>query len=326
MMAMNRFSYASATSVDEAIDALGEGCRPLAGGTDLLNMIKAGLQAPERLVDIKRVPGLAESRVGNGALHIGALTPLSLVGALAAEQGLTCLAQAIARTASPQIRHMGTLGGNLLQRPRCWYFRNPLTHCLRKGGRRCFAYRGESKYHAILGGGPCYIVHPSDPAVALLALGASLALVGSAGARALPLSEFFLLPKQDAHSEVALAKDELLTEIVIPMPTPGSRGTYVKVAERGSWDFALLSAAVQVDMDGETVNGARIALGGVAPVPWRAAEAEAALVGKPLDEVRIAEAVSAATAGARPLARNRYKVDLAQGVVKQALEALEALG
>jgi xanthine dehydrogenase YagS FAD-binding subunit len=324
-MAMNRFEYGRAASLAEALDVLGDGCRPLAGGTDLLAMIKDGLVAPARLVDLKRLPGLDQVQERAGRLHAGALIRLSDLLAepsIAGRPGLACLHEALLRTASPQLRHMATLGGNLLQRPRCWYFRNKLTHCLRKGGRQCFAFRGENKYHAILGGGPCYIVHPSDPAVALLALDASVVVAGPRGQRTVPLSEFYLLPKQDAQAETALAADELLTEAIVPAPAQHAKSAYVKVAERQAWDFALVSAAVQLTLDGDVVSSARVALGGVAPVPWRARAAEGALVGQTLDEETIARAAQAATDGARPLAENAYKVELAQGVVRQALYSL----
>jgi xanthine dehydrogenase YagS FAD-binding subunit len=223
---------------------------------------------------------------------------------------------------------MATLGGNLAQRPRCWYYRNKLTHCLRKGGERCYAFRGESKYHCILGGGPCYIVHPSDPAVALLALDASTVITGPAGTRTVSLSDLFLLPRQDVHREVDLAVDELIVEVVVPVPEEGARSAqstrsvYLKVAERAAWDFALVSAAVQVSLEGDTVRRARVVLGGVAPVPWRAEGAEEVLVGGALDDASIARAAQAATEGARPLAQNAYKVDMAQGIVRQALHGL----
>ena len=326
-MAMNQFAYARAATIDDLWGALGEGCRPLAGGTDLLGLIKEGLIAPERLVDVKHIPGLDGVHEAEDGLHVGALVRLSaLQSALASggPAGLACLREALEVTASPQLRNMATLGGNLLQRPRCWYYRNALTHCLRKGGSRCYAFRGESKYHAILGGGPCYIVHPSDPAVALCALDASVVIAGADGTRVVPLDGLYLLPRQDAQREVALAADELLTKVRIPTPPPGARGTYVKVAERQSWDFALVSAAVQLAFDGDRVRAARVVLGGVAPVPWRAGEAEAVLTGASLAEDVIARAAAAATAGARPLAQNAYKVDLAQGVVRQALQQLRA--
>ncbi|MBN1640476.1 MAG: xanthine dehydrogenase family protein subunit M [Anaerolineae bacterium] len=328
-MAMNPFAYARAATVEDALEAIGDGCRPLAGGTDLLALIAEGLIAPERLVDLKRIPGLEGVREGADGVHVGALARLSALiddPLLAERAGFACLREALSVTASPQLRHMATLGGNLLQRPRCWYYRNPLTHCLRKGGSTCYAFRGESKYHAILGGGPCHIVHPSDPAVALLALDASVVVAGQGGVRRVPLDAFYLLPRQDAHREVALGEDELLTEVVIPLPAAGARGTYVKVAERQAWDFALVSAAVQLTFEGEGVRAARIALGGVAPVPWRAHGAEAALTGAPLTGDAIARAAEAATEGARPLAQNAYKVDLAQGVVRQALQQISAGG
>jgi xanthine dehydrogenase YagS FAD-binding subunit len=342
-MAMNRFAYASASTVDEALEVLADtehpdDCRPLAGGVDLLDRMKEGLISPARLVDLKRIPGLDQVRAAiaedaNGvhaAIAVGALTPLYRLladPAIAERAEMACLRQALIETASPQIRHMATIGGNLLQRPRCWYLRNKLTHCLRKGGERCFAFRGENERHAILGGGPCYIVHPSDPAVALLALGASVVVVGagsgaSGGARTVPLADFYLLPRQDAQREADLASNEILTEILIPTPAAGSRGIYLKVPERGARDFALSSVAVQLVLAGEGVRDARVALGGVAPVPWRALEAEQALVGQALSDAAIEQASLAATAGARPLAQNAFKIELVQGIVRQALRAL----
>jgi xanthine dehydrogenase YagS FAD-binding subunit len=324
-MAMDRFAYARAASVEEAIGALDETCRPLAGGTDLVAMMKDEIASAAKLVDLKHIPGLNQVDTGADGLHIGALVKLSDLAAdpgLREAPGTACLHQALMQTASPQLRHMATLGGNLLQRPRCWYYRNALTHCLRKGGRQCFAFRGENKHHAILGGGPCHIVHPSDPAVALLALDASLVVAGPAGTRTVSLGEFYLLPRQDVHREVALADNELVTEVRIPVPPAGARGTYLKVAERQAWDFALVSVAVQLHLDGDIVQGARVALGGVAPVPWRAEEAEGALSGLPLTDEAIERAARAATEGARPLAQNAYKIDLAQGLVRQALQQL----
>ena len=332
-MAIHRFSYAAASTVDEVLEVLGVDCRPLAGGVDLMDRLKEGLVAPDKLVSLKRIGELAQVRADAEGLHVGALVSLAVLAAHHALDGpeWACLRGALGETASPQIRHMATLGGNLLQRPRCWYLRNKLTHCLRKGGPRCFAFRGENQRHAILGGGPCYIVHPSDPAAALLALDARVAIAGpggsahvwgSAGVRTVPLGEFYLLPKQDAQRETILGDDELLTEVVIPAPASGARGTYCKVAERGERDFALASVAVQVTLAEGRVAQARIVLGGVAPVPWRAPEAEAALVGQPLSEAAIQAASMAATAGARPLSQNGYKVELAQGLVREALRAL----
>ena len=322
-MTMNRFAYAMAQSVSETVQALDENCRPLAGGTDLLGMMKEGLAAPSRLVNIKGIVGLDQVVIQEDGLRVGALTRLfSLIDALEGQPGYEVLRQALLRTATPQIRHMATVGGNLVQRPRCWYFRNKLTHCLRKGGDRCFAYRGENKYHALLGGGPCYIVHPSDMAVALLALDASVIVAGPGGERTVPLSDFYQLPKQDAHHEADLAENELLTHIGVPQPEAGARGTYVKIAERQSWDFALVSVAMQVVLVDGVVRQARVALGGVAPVPWHARQAEAVLVGGPLSEERAAQAAQAAMADARPLAQNAYKIEMIHGAFKEAARRL----
>jgi len=324
-MAMTPFSYASAETTEDALQVLGPDCRPLAGGIDLLGMLKEALIAPSRVVDIKRIPSLSDIEEREDGWHIGALTTLARLTAHRAISRLPELAlfyQALRETASPQIRHAATLGGNLLQRPRCWYFRNALTHCLRKGGQRCFAFRGENRYHAILGGGPCYIVHPSDPAVALLALDASVTIQDQERSRSVPLADFYLLPKQNAHHETDLAPQELLTEILIPRPAPGTRGAYVKIAEHGARDFGLVSAAVQLSTSEDVVTAARVVLGGVAPVPWRSQEAEEALLGSALNPNTIDRAAHASTDGARPLAQNAYKVDLAQGVVRQALQGL----
>jgi xanthine dehydrogenase YagS FAD-binding subunit len=321
-MAMNRFAYGAASTVDEALGVLGEDCRPLAGGVDLLDRLKEGLDAPSRLVSLKRIPGLDRVREDEAGLRIGSLTPLfRLVDepAVADQLALACLHQALVETATPQIRHMATIGGNLLQRPRCWYLRNKLTHCLRKGGGRCFAFRGENKRHAILGGGPCYVVHPSDPAVALLALDASVVVMGPEGTRTVPLPDFYLLPRQDVHRETVLTDREVLTEVLIPKPLANSRGTYLKVPERGNRDFALASVALQLTMSKGTVDRARVVLGGVAPVPWRSTAAEKALVGHALVQEVIDHASRVSTEGARPLDQNAYKVELIQGLLRQAL-------
>jgi xanthine dehydrogenase YagS FAD-binding subunit len=333
-MAMNRFAYAAASTVDEACEVLNEDCRPLAGGVDLLDRMKEGLVAPARLVSLRRIPGLDRTHEDSAGLHIGALTPLYRLLAdplIADRPELACLHQALAETAIPQVRHMATIGGNLLQRPRCWYFRNKWTHCLRKGGERCFAFRGENKRHAILGGGPCYIVHPSDPAVALLALDASVIVTSAEGTRTVPLHEFYLLPRQDPHHEVALAMDEMVTEVIVPTPTVADPstgagagtwyGVYLKVPERGSRDFALASVALQLNVEAGVVRRARVSLGGVAPVPWRARAVEQALAGRSLTVDVIDQVSEMATEDARPLEQNAYKVDLVRGLLKQTLQS-----
>ncbi len=330
---MKPFSHGNATSIEEALEALSGMSWPLAGGTDLLALMKEEVAAPERLVNLKTILGLdaiAERQSGNeNEWHIGALTTLSALSqtpAFADHLGLRCLVQAAQESASPQLRHMATLGGNLVQRPRCWYFRNRHVPCWRKGGRRCFAFKGENKYHTILGGGPCYAVHPSDPAVALLALNASLLIAGAQGRRVVSLEDFYVMPRPDRqredgyHPVTILEPNEILTAIVVPEPQANSRSVYVKRTERGAWDFALVSAAASLRLEDDVVKEARIALGGVAAIPWRANAVEEVLIGQPLSPELIEHAAGAAVAEAKPLEHNAYKVDLIKGALRQALQ------
>lgn len=324
---MKPFAYASAQSVEDVVEVLSETCRPLAGGTDLLSLMKADLAAPERLVNLKTIDGLDVVRGTDDGWHIGATARLARVAeilrdASAEQPALTCLHEALVSAASPQLRHMATLAGNLVQQPRCWYYRNRNVPCWRKGGQRCFAVQGDSTYHTILGRSPCHAVHPSDPAVALLALDASITLVNSAESRTVSLGEFYRLPTRDNRNDHILKQDELITEVIVPRAVEGTRSAYIKIAERSSWDFALVSAAVCLTMAGGIVQKARIALGGVAPMPWRALDAEEALTDQALSDEVIGTAAQAATTGARPMTHNDYKVDLVRGAVRQALERL----
>jgi xanthine dehydrogenase YagS FAD-binding subunit len=318
---MKPFAYADATTVEEVVSALDPTCRPLAGGTDLLGLMKGGLAAPGRLVNVKALNGLRAVEEREDAWHVGALATLARLAHLEGVAGeeLAILRKASLESATPQLRHAATLGGNLLQRPRCWYFRNPAFHCWLKGGERCYAVNGENRYHAIFDGGPCYIVHPSDPAVALTCLGAKVSVVGPSGGRTIPLDEFYHQPRQGGWSESVLERDELIVAVVVPEPPAGARGAYVKVAERAAWDFALVSAAVQLTLKGDVVQEARVALGGVAHKPWRAPEAEEALVGKGFTDEVVEVAAEAAVEDAHPLGENAYKIDLVRGVLREAL-------
>lgn len=327
---MKPFAYADASTIEEAVQALERDCRPLAGGTDLIALMKKGLVTPGRVVNLKTIPDLHDVRRDEGGWHIGALTTLSALadrdrGALHRE--LPLLAQAARESASPQLRHAATLGGNLLQRPRCWYFRNPLTHCWLKGGDHCFAAVGKNAYHAILGAGTCHMVHPSDPAVALVALDAQVEIAGPEGCRRIPVADLFAEPKQGGMSETILAADELITVVLIPSPPKASHGVYVKVAERAVWDFALVSAAVEITLSEGVVADVSVVLGGVASGPWRARSAEEALSGRPLVEETIEEAAAASSAGAVPLPDSGYKIPLVEGALREALRRLSrALG
>jgi len=320
---MKPFAYARGTSLEDVVVVLDEACRPLAGGTDLLGLMKADLSAPERLVDVRTLSCLDVITAAEDGLHVGAVVTLSrLAKAVDGRADIACLREAIVGTASPQLRHVATIAGNLVQQPRCWYYRNKEVPCWRKGGNRCFAVQGDNTYHTILGRSPCHAVHPSDPAVVLLALDAEVLLVGPDASRRMPLREFYRLPDRASRQDHVLAANELITEIVIPAQPTGTRSVYVKVAERSSWDFALVSAAVVVVMDGDRVRRASIALGGVAPVPWRAEAAEQALAGQALSAGVIDAAAQAATEGARPMSKNGYKIDLVHGAVREALRRL----
>jgi xanthine dehydrogenase YagS FAD-binding subunit len=320
------FAYHSPRTIADVADLLSrtadqDGAKPLAGGTDLLTLMKADLLAPERLVDIKRLAEL-DHRIAEDAagLTIGALTTLAqLEETPLVRTRYPALAEAAALAATPQLRNMATIGGNLLQRPRCWYFRNPRVHCWLKGGAECQARQGENQLHALFDVSPCVAVHPSDPATALVALDASVRLRGPDGERDVPLTEFFAPPTDSRRAETIIAPDELIVSIHIPQASAGP-SVYLKAMERKVWAFALVSVAARVRLDGGRIAAARIALGGVAPLPWRATAAERILTGAAPDEARIAHAADAALEGAQPLAHNGYKIPLTKTLVRRALD------
>lgn len=322
---MDNFSYSRPATLKEATAQLGKEHGKIAilsGGTDLLGSLKDHLDAPERLVNIRNLKELQGIRAGRGGLTIGAATLLADIAENAMIQQQTpLLAMAAGKVGTPQIRNMGTIGGNLCQRPRCWYYRNNYP-CFKHGGNMCFSAAGENDYHAILEGGPSFIVHPSDTAPALVALGATARIVGGSGERMVPLDKFFVTPKQDVRRENVLQPNEVLADITVPNAPAGSKAIYVKEMVREVWDFALCSVAAMVTVQNGVVQDVRIVLGGVAPIPYRALKAEAAIKGKPLDEASCAAAGAAAVDGARPLAKNGYKVPLTQAVVKRALLSL----
>ena len=318
------FAYARPKTLDEAVKALADGQgRVHAGGTDLLGCLHDGVFTAPTLVSLSAVPGLrGVEQTAEGGLRIGALTRLTeLAESEVVRTRYRALAEAVASVASPQLRNQGTLGGNLCQRPRCWYFRGEF-HCLRKGGDTCFAATGENQYHCIFGGENCFIVHPSDTAPALVVLGATVRVVGPGGSRMVPVEAFYVLPAKDYRRETVLETGEIVADVLLPPPAQGLRSTYRKVRARASWDFALVGAAFALRVDGGVVRDARVAFSGVAPVPWRSKAVEAALTGKRLDTGTIRNAAAAAVKGAEPLVHNGYKVPLLRGLMEERLEAI----
>ncbi len=322
------FDYVRPKSVQAAVTHLSaERAMAHAGGTDLMGCLR------ERIFPVGKVVSLSElqelrgvSETADGGLRIGALTTLHAL----AEHPLVLkrfggLAQAAAEVGSPQLRNQGTIGGNLCQKPRCWYYRADFT-CLRKGGGTCFAVDGENQFHCIFGGGgTCFIVHPSDTAPALMAFNATARVAGPKGVRNVPLEKFFVLPEVDVQRETVLARGEIVTEIRIPPPAPGTRSSYRKIRARRSWDFALAGVALALRFDGRRVVGGRVVLSGAAPVPWRSTEVEQVIRGKELTADVIAAAAKAVTAGAEPLEKNGYKIPLFQGVIEEELTRAASL-
>ena len=323
---MKAFAYVNAANEKEAVAALGtERGRvlPLAGGMDLLALMKDRIVEPDRVVNVKNLDRTIQ-RTPDGGLSIGAAVTLTdLAEHAEAAKLYPALVHAAAGVGTPQIRNLGTVGGNLNQRPRCWYFRNEEFHCLKKGGSRCFAVDGENQYNAIIGGGPSYIVHPSSLAVPAIALNATFRIVGPAGEREVPASEYYQLPTQNLYGETVLAPNELLTHVVLP-PPGGVRSANYEVRFRQSSDWPLATAAVALSLDGNTVRGARVVMGAVAPVPWRSEEAEKALVGRSISDETAMAAADAALARATPLSQNAYKIQIARTAVKRAI--LKAAG
>lgn len=329
---MKTFANRNARSIQEAVEfaqaarTAGQSVSFAAGGTDLLQLVKDRVAnrpssgAPDVLVNLKTIPGMSGVQAGvSEGLRIGGLTTLSALGAHGVVRDrFTAVAEAAESVATPQIRNVGTVAGNLVQRPWCWYFRNGFP-CYKAGGDRCFSAGGENQLHAIFGGGPSYIVHPSDLAPALVAMDAVFRVVGPAGERSMRAADFFVLPRVDAEHENVLADDEVLADVQVPSLSEGVRSTYRKVMDREVWTHALASVAVVLDMQGGVCRDARVVLGGVAPVPWSVPEAARLLVGQPVTVELAARVAAASVADARPLAKNAYKVSLVRNLVERTL-------
>lgn len=295
----------------------------MAGGTDLLDEIKNGTLQPEVVIDLSTIPGLDTIVQEQETIKIGALTRVvDLAENATIQEHFPGLVQAALSLASPQIRNVGTVGGNLCQKPRCWYYRDPDVNCRKKGGTRCFAMRGKNRYHAIFGGGMCFFVSPSDLAPALISVGAQAVIATSLGAKTVPLADFYTLPRQNVRKENILGTDEILKEIHLPLPKSGFKSTYLKLKERGTWDFAVVSVAVSGEVSNGAFQGIRIVCGGVAPIPWRLTKAESFIAGKLASEDILRQAVQEDLKEARPLSENAYKLDLLEVAVYRAAMSL----
>lgn len=322
---MKSFANVNARDVKDAVAKL----RPpdavaIGGGSDLLGMVKDHLVQPDVLVHLKGIKGLDQIVAEANGARIGGQATLDAVSSHSLIRGsYAVLAEAAGSVATPQIRNAGTLAGNVCQRPWCWYYRNGF-NCFKAGGNQCFSATGENQFHAIFGGGPSFIVHPSDTAPALVALNAQFRIAGPSGERTVSAADFFVLPKQNAARENVLADDEILASVQLPAPRPGARSTYHKVMDREAWTHAVVSAAIVLEMDGETCRSARIVLGGVAPIPWRVPDAERLLAGQRVTPELAAQTAETALAGAVPLRKNAYKVPLTKAVVRRSLTELAA--
>ena len=325
-----RFEWLDPKSLDEAFAAIAtepgekEGAALLkAGGVDVIDRLKEGLDSPSRLVNLRHIPGLDRiEKLPDGGLAIGPLATLArLDDDTQVRAAYPALADAAGHAATPNVRQAATLGGNLLQRPRCWYFRSVDFHCLKKGGGRCYAQEGENDYHAVFGNRVCAIVHPSAVATALTAIGAQLQVASAKKRRAIAIDDFFVRPDADIQRENVLAPGEILIGVQLPAPNPGTRTAYLKLGEKESFDWPIAKTAVRLDLEGGVVKNARIVLGAAAPIPWRAHKAEVWLVGKAITEETAGQAAAAAIEGATPLAHNAYKLPILETVVRRALLA-----
>jgi xanthine dehydrogenase YagS FAD-binding subunit len=319
-----KFSFVRPTSLREALAVLDEkDARIHSGGSDLIGCLRDGVFNTDTLVSLGGIPELSGiTASADGGLKIGAMTTIAeiadndTIGARYA-----ALADAAKVVASPQLRNQGTIAGNLCQKPRCWYYRGDFD-CLRKGGEICYAYAGENQYHCIFGGDMCYIVHPSDTAPALAALGAVCRVSSPTASRSVAVDALHMPPTEDPQRETVLDDDEIITEVILPKAPAGLRSSYRKVRSRAAWDFAVAGVALAVVFDGNTVTSARVFLSGAAPIPWRSTAVEDVITGAKLDAATIAAAAEATVEGAEPLAENGYKIELFKGLMTEQLGEL----
>ena len=317
-----QFSYIQPKSIEEAVK-FGDAAQLYAGGTDLIGLMKDDIIQTDKVINLKNLKGLDNIEdKGNKGIEIGPLVKITdLIENKTIQEKCPLLIQTAKEIASPQLRNMGTIGGNICQRPRCWYFRGDFD-CIRKGGDTCFAVSGENKYHCIIGGGPCYIVHPSDLAVALLALDVKIEITSKSGQKTVPVNDFFILPENDETKENILKPGEVVTKIIVPKQNDNLKTAYIKFKERASWDFAVVSVAAILETDGNMIKKGKLAFGGVAPRPWMNMDINSKLSGLKTDEASVDAFTSSLFKDAEPMEKNEYKVILARNLVKRIIDRL----
>lgn len=315
---MNRFEWVEASTVSQAIAASNADSTFKAGGVDLLDLMKDNIASPKRLVNIRTVEGLGEIGEDERGLHIGPLVTLTEIEAHPMiQKKYPAIAEAAFRVATPQIRNMATIGGNLVQRPRCWYFRSEDFHCRKKGGTHCFAQDGENDYHAIFDNRTCAIVHPSGLAVPLVALDAHLEITSKDGKRQVRLEDFFTRPDDDVTRENVIGPGELITNITVP--ATDARSAYFKQGEKESFDWPIADVAVALSMQGSRCQKASIVLGAAAPYPYRAKAAEAKLMNNEISEESARAAAEQAMGNATPLEKNEYKIPIFEAIIRRTI-------
>jgi len=319
---MNRFTFVDCTTVGQALDQLTPESTVKAGGIDLLDLMKDGIVAPPRIVNIRNVSSLRGISTTPQGLHLGPLSTLTEIAAHPEiQRSYTALSDAAGHAATPQVRNMATVGGNIMQRPRCWYFRSSDFDCKKKGGTSdaCHAHDGENQYHAIMNNSTCAMVHPSSTAVPLLAMNATVELTSKRGKRNVAMRDFYVPPEKSLINETVVQPGELITAIFVPTPEPGTRSAYQKYGEKESFDWPLADAGVVLVMDGAHCRKASIVLGVAAPTPIQSTAAEALLTGKTIDEATARSAARAAMEGATPLSQNSFKAQLFQTAIYRTI-------
>ncbi|HEY1984759.1 MAG TPA: xanthine dehydrogenase family protein subunit M [Terracidiphilus sp.] len=319
---MNKFAFVDCTTVDQALAELKEGAVIKAGGIDLLDLMKEGIVTPPKLVNIRKVGSLRGITASSDGLHLGPLSTLSEIAAHPdIQRDYSALADAAGHAATPQVRNMATLGGNITQRPRCWYFRSGDFDCRKKNGtsQECHAHEGENQYHAVMNNSTCAMVHPSSTAVPLLAMNAQVELVSKQGKRTVAISEFYVPPEKSLINETVMQPGEIITCLIVPAPEAGTRSAYQKYGEKESFDWPLADAGVVLVMEGNRCLKAAVVMGVAAPTPVRSQAAEAVLTGAHINEATARAAAKAAMQNATPLSQNGFKVQLFQTAIYRTI-------